>query len=244
VRDDDFGDVANQPTAVVESPHEVDVFAGAKGLIEAVAETAPTHEQAGAWHVVDRRIGDHERSSLAHVQGAEAFLKAVTYRRTIGASNSRGDGTFERVCKMCLQSRQHLGGIIEDDVDVDEPEQRTRRSASSGIASAAGSHIGVEAHDVCAESLGATKDIRGVIGRVVDDGGVQSIERFQKFFEGANVVMHRDHDVDVVDVRDGSIQGVKETLLHEGPRESFFADLDFAAVDPAFCDGPRPSRKS
>ena len=41
-----------------------------------------------------------------------------------------------------------------------------------------------------------------------------------------------------------SKEGMKETLLHERAGESFFTDPDLAAVDPAFGDRSRPTRKT
>jgi len=43
VRHGDVGDVAHEPSTVVQAPHEIDVLAVTQCLVEAVAETVPAN---------------------------------------------------------------------------------------------------------------------------------------------------------------------------------------------------------
>ena len=108
--------------SIVQSPYEVDVFAVAQGIVEAVAETAASNEQARTRYEVDTRIGNDERAAFSHVQRTELLFESVAKRRTLSAANSRCDSAFERILEVRLQPGQHVKGVIDGDVDVDEPQ--------------------------------------------------------------------------------------------------------------------------
>jgi hypothetical protein len=123
VRDDDVSDVTNQPTLIVESPHEVHVLAHAQAFIEARAETRAAHDETGARHVAHRPVGHDKCALRAEIKRTESLLKSLARGRSHSPADPRGNRPLERVLEVCLKSREDVTGIVDDDIDVEEPEQ-------------------------------------------------------------------------------------------------------------------------
>ena len=172
----DVGDVAHEPTSVVESPHEIDVLAVAQRLVEAVAETAPAHHQTGARNEVNHRVRNHQGAAITHVQGAEALLEVVARRSTARPADPWRDRALEGIVEVRLKTPEDVAGIVEDHVDVDEPEQWTRRRPRAGVSRAPRSEIDVQPHDVGTEALRAVRDGVCVARAVIDDRHVQAAQ--------------------------------------------------------------------
>jgi hypothetical protein len=56
--------------------------------------------------------------------------------------------------------------------------------------------------------------------------------------------VHWHDDVDVVNLRLASIEGVEKPLLDEGASETLFASLDFAPANPTFGHSSRSAGKT
>ena len=218
MRDRDLRVVANEPTLVVQAPDEVDVLTEAQGVVEAVGERVSSNDQTRTGDVGDGRTGAHDAAGRPHVEWAEVAFEPVAHGRPGPTAYPWRRRADQWVVEVCRQTTQYVERVVDHDVGVDEPEQRSRRGSRPGVAGRARAHVSFESYECDPILRRALGDHVGLHRSVVDHRHVQPRQALQERAQRRGVVVHGDDDLDVVDDEVRLEHRSHEAVLHESAR--------------------------
>ena len=239
VADRDLGVVAHEPPAIHEAPHEIYVLAHAHRLVESVAVRAAPHQHTRPGDEADGGDGRDEAAAGPEVEGTEALFEALAPRRTTGAAYPRSARGHERVAQRVAQSFGDGPRVPQCDVGVNEPEKLPRRHARAVVARVRWTAIVVEATYVDVRPRRVPRVPRRVARPVVHDRDVELTQFVEQRREEVRVVVHRNDDVDLVDVDVAREVGVQESLGDQGSRETTLASAHDSSGAPLLGHGAR-----
>ena len=170
---DDLGVVTHEPTSIEESPHKVHVFAHAQRLIKSFAKGFTAHHQTRARHETDRTTRHDEATTVTHVQGTEVLFEPVSKRRVLGATYARRQHGDEGIGEGHLEPSRDVGRVRHRHVRVHEPQKFSCGSYGSDVSGVCRSLVVIKTKKGGAKILGASGDLVGVRGAVVNDGDVK-----------------------------------------------------------------------
>ncbi len=211
--------VAHHEAGLREAPHEVDVLGDPPARVESAgrAQVRDPADQAGRGQVGHGGAGAHLPSDGAEVEGGGGGVVPLEPAGVLRGDAPGDPGSGEGQLRVGDVPREvEEDGGADDDVGVDEGDERRRHPLQSGVPRSGGARVGGEGQHLRAVPDRDGRDGGGVVRGVVDDQRPQRRQRRQTAVElgGAVADGYDDGEVRCVD-GDVAQDGVGEVAVEE-----------------------------